>query len=1251
MTQTPEHRTALGRLRRWPTDPAALVDTTRCPACLTPLRSAVCDECGLDLRATQSTELLASGRRILAEEQRRQRLLDEMFAEQERATHAAQPVGQPVAVTAATATETGARPAGAATVPPRYVPPTLSTAQTAAPPPYVPPAGSPQTQQPSAASTRRRSGMQVFLLTLGVVLIAVTAIVFLFVAYLIASLEVRSVIIAIASVLVVGVAALLRRRRLTGTAEGVAVVAVVLLLLDVWIVRANDLFGTLALRPTAYTGLALVVLSAALAGAGLATGLRALRISAAVLAPTALFFIGVALAPVGEPGSALWLGGIVALLSGLAAALIRLPRLERVILLALGMTGGVSAWCMAVFALPSLAWHPLLTYAVVAVGWAATLGALAWRGRELGIAWQLVAAVAAGSALALAPTVAVAIELDPLMSAWLAPTCAAALATLLSAGLRFTAPRPRALALGVFGGAGVVAVFASLPAALAGAVQLGTLVVGAFDGWSGRWQSSPSTQGGIAAELTTAAIVVPFVLALASTIALVAARRLTALASIPVSLIGIGLIVGGAAADDLRVAVVVLVATAVAALALAAQRLPVPGLLPVLAIAGPLAAALAWTAGFGSASVWAWSTIIALALTLAGWLLARRIWTERAAAAAVVHALLLAIQVVIASLTVAPWMSALGIPLAAEWRVPTVWAALIAGALFGGAAVLRIPRCARIAFTAPLLAASAIAVTSLLVTNDSSLRWVCALVLAIASAVWTWRVRLTGLTPVAACLAPISLALSAAWVAGDLAGEPAQADASAAAALLVAAALAHLLTRAGSRLDVAARIAWAAGTSALTLIVAVSAAVGEEWLPLILVAPIPIVLAALWGDPVTSTAPMRHVAWASPVLAVAAWWIWLSDTDARAVELFTLPVAALCLVVSVLITARRPIVGRAAGRVTLIAVGLGVAVLPSVAASGESTIRTIVLVAAGAVVLLATAFAPHTVKAVPVGVLGLSAGVTAAVGGAAVHAATAAGSPGAATEWWSVAAFVVGVGAAVWWARSGRTPRRLADAVWAATIVAAAVPTLIAILAGGADDTVAVTRAAILLPLLAALHVVAAGPAPRPFAGALPRWATLAVLVAGAGAACAAQVEPFDLMTASVGLALIGAGIFDLRRRPERGSWAALGPGLVVVLVPTLLADFFDPQLWRIVALGVAALATLLAGIRWRLQAPFLLGGAILLVHAIAQLWPWITWLYEAVWWWLWLGIAGVLLVIIAATYERRLRSARGAVARLAALR
>ena len=159
------------------------------------------------------------------------------------------------------------------------------------------------------------------------------------------------------------------------------------------------------------------------------------------------------------------------------------------------------------------------------------------------------------------------------------------------------------------------------------------------------------------------------------------------------------------------------------------------------------------------------------------------------------------------------------------------------------------------------------------------------------------------------------------------------------------------------------------------------------------------------------------------------------------------------------------------------------------------------------------------------------------------------------------------------------------------------------------------------------------------------------LVIGGLIALAPGDVDPFDVVTVSVGVALVGAGAFRMRRSPALGSWPALGPGLAVLLIPPLVADFTDPELWRIIALGVVASVAVVVGAVRRLQAPLLLGGAVLLVHAIAQLWPWITWLYEAVWWWLWLGIAGVILVVLAATYERQLRLARGTIRSIAELR
>ena len=49
--------------------------------------------------------------------------------------------------------------------------------------------------------------------------------------------------------------------------------------------------------------------------------------------------------------------------------------------------------------------------------------------------------------------------------------------------------------------------------------------------------------------------------------------------------------------------------------------------------------------------------------------------------------------------------------------------------------------------------------------------------------------------------------------------------------------------------------------------------------------------------------------------------------------------------------------------------------------------------------------------------------------------------------------------------------------------------------------------------------------------------------------------------------------------------------------MPSLLADYTHPVPWRLVTLGVVALAVMLAGVVFRLQAPFLMGAAVLIVH------------------------------------------------------
>jgi hypothetical protein len=579
-----------------------------------------------------------------------------------------------------------------------------------------------------------------------------------------------------------------------------------------------------------------------------------------------------------------------------------------------------------------------------------------------------------------------------------------------------------------------------------------------------------------------------------------------------------------------------------------------------------------------------------------------------------------------------------------------MWLGTISSILLGAALLVpRIPALDRTSVTSPLLvgvAAGALATAF----GDAPLGWLPATLGAVVvvagirpSASPFVRVALAAVGPVL-----VALALGAAF---DAIPDAPAFVVGAAAGVLLAAAAGHAALPRTAR---APRRAWSlavgvAGT--LALLASAPLAGDEAWLLLLLLTPVPVLIASLHDDPIAGDSASRHVSWLSLPIAVAAAWAWLAGEGVDDVEAYTVPLAVALLLTGGLITWRRTAPStRSAGRTGLYASAAAVLVLPSVASSADSELRTLVLVSAGAVVAIAAAFLPEAARGVPIRLLGVATGWSALTGAALVRgSAVALGESSALpVEFWPVLALVAGVVVAVTWARSGSKPAWLAESLLAASIVAASVPTMLAILTGAES----LARAAVLFPLLAVAHIASTATERRPFTGPVIQLATLGTLVVGGIIALTTwHVDPFDVVTASVAAALIGAGAVRMRRDAELGSWRELGPGLAVLLLPAFVADFLDPELWRIVTLGVVAVVAVVIGAVRRLQAPLLLGGGVLLAHAVVQLWPWITQLYESVWWWLWLGIAGVLLVVLAATYERQLRLARGVSRTIAALR
>ena len=151
------------------------------------------------------------------------------------------------------------------------------------------------------------------------------------------------------------------------------------------------------------------------------------------------------------------------------------------------------------------------------------------------------------------------------------------------------------------------------------------------------------------------------------------------------------------------------------------------------------------------------------------------------------------------------------------------------------------------------------------------------------------------------------------------------------------------------------------------------------------------------------------------------------------------------------------------------------------------------------------------------------------------------------------------------------------------------------------------------------------------------------VLASWVGAAGLSVTTPeVYTLPAAVGLLLAAGG-----RLVTGSSWSAWGAPLLVSLVPSTLVTLGNPDALRLVLLVAAATACAVAGTLTHRQAPFVIGLGVLTALAVTQLGPYATLLPR----WLSLGAAGVLLLVLGASYERRLTQAREAVAWVSALR
>lgn len=178
--------------------------------------------------------------------------------------------------------------------------------------------------------------------------------------------------------------------------------------------------------------------------------------------------------------------------------------------------------------------------------------------------------------------------------------------------------------------------------------------------------------------------------------------------------------------------------------------------------------------------------------------------------------------------------------------------------------------------------------------------------------------------------------------------------------------------------------------------------------------------------------------------------------------------------------------------------------------------------------------------------------------------------------------------------------------------------------------------------VLALGGVLAAGTALRPERREVAGYLATGLFVLASWVRLSASgVTSPEAYTLPVTVPALVIGVLRRRRDPAASSWTAYGAGLAVTLVPALVAAWGDPHWLRPLLLGVATLVITLLGARLRLQALLVLGGAVLALDALHELAPYVVQVVGAMPRWVAPALAGVLLLAVGATYEKRLRDAR----------
>ena len=150
--------------------------------------------------------------------------------------------------------------------------------------------------------------------------------------------------------------------------------------------------------------------------------------------------------------------------------------------------------------------------------------------------------------------------------------------------------------------------------------------------------------------------------------------------------------------------------------------------------------------------------------------------------------------------------------------------------------------------------------------------------------------------------------------------------------------------------------------------------------------------------------------------------------------------------------------------------------------------------------------------------------------------------------------------------------------------------------------------------------------------------AAVSVVVASVAADVALSLRGTELVEAFVAVPAVlfaALGAVAMQRLANKSSWL-LGPSIAIALSPSLLLALHGDTERQVLVIG-AGLLLVLVGAQWRLACPLAAGASAIVLVVLRVLGPEVAQLPR----WLTLGVAGAFLIVVGATWEKRLQEIR----------